>query len=265
MIDDLVFSSTSGSQRAKDRNGVQAGINNINLGLVAFSVADLVAALPTAGISTLGLIGEAAGMMVTGLSLALSLDPFDPDYSQKFSPVFKQLPLVPADATLPQALADEANIVLSHGSRAISFLQALNVSLNRLSSATQVGDQASIDLQRSAVDTHLALASSELDQYSRGLEVLSVELRSMGLDITITLAQINAFLDDLKARGFAVLPQQEQALFNLFGFDSAFRQSVIDELLSVNPSDVPQSLVLALSMDATGVGDLSAVYAGPSP
>jgi hypothetical protein len=261
VIDDLVFSSVSGSQRAKD---IRAALGNMSLGLVAFSVAGLVAALPTAGISTFALVGEVGSMMVRGLTLALLEDPFDPNYSQKFVPVFRQFPLLQADATLPQSLADEANAVFTNCSKAISFLQASYVSLNRLNSATQVGDQASIDLQRSAVDTYLALASSELDQYSRGLKMLSADLSAMGLDIAITLDQINTFLDDLRTQGFAALPQQEQALFDLYGFDSAFRQSVIDELLSLNPSDVPQSFVLALSMDATGMGDLSAVYAGPS-
>jgi hypothetical protein len=263
VIDDLVFSSTSGSQRAKDRTipGIGLGVSVAGIGL---SVAEAVAAVPTGGLSTLGLLGEFVGGVGTGLSLAEFLDPFDPNYSQKFSAVFVQLPLIPADATLPQALADEANGVLNHGSKAVSFLQALYASSNRLNSAIQVGDQTSIDLQRSAVDTYLALASSELDQYSRGLQALNADLSSSGLDIQITLDQINAFLNDLGTRGFTALPQQEQVLFDLFGFDAVFKQSVIDGFLSVNPLDVPQSLLQAQQSEAIGFGDLSFVYAGPN-
>lgn len=264
VIDNLVFSSTSGLHRAKNRMmlglEVAGGVAAVGLSAASFGLAPLT--LTTSSVLSAGALVISLGL--EGMAIKNFHDPFDPNYQKKDVPVFHQLPLIAADATFPQPLADEANNVLNHGSRAVSFLQALYVSLNRQSSAIHAGDQSSTDLQNLAVDMDLALGSAEIDQYARGLQSLSTELANSNLDISFTQQDVANFLDDLKAGGFAALPPGEQSLFNLFGFDSAFKQGVVNNLLSVDPSNVPLSLSQALSSDATGFQDLASVYAGPS-
>lgn len=55
----------------------------------------------------------------------------------------------------------------------------------------------------------------------------------------------------------------EQNLFDSFGADNALIQQVLNELLSINPSDIPTSLLEQLSAEGDGMDGLASIYAGP--
>ena len=268
VIDDLVFSSTSAIHRVKNTS-ISKDELLVHAAALAGSIAgETLLSVGTGGLATplaaFGAIDQVIGMGETYLAYENVLDPFDPNYQKVFSPVFQQLPKIQSDATLPQSLADEANTVFEKGSRTISFLEALNVSLNRRSSAIQVGDSASTALQDNAVNQYIALASSELDQYSRGLKQLKSDLTTAKIDVPFTLQDVKDFLDSVRTGGFAALPQSEQSLFNSFGFDSNFQQYVVNSILSIDPNQVPLSLVQGLPFAAEGTAGIASAYAGPS-
>jgi hypothetical protein len=153
---------------------------------------------------------------------------------------------------------------MSDFSKEIAFLQAVYVTLNRLSSATQAGDQASVALQNADLDTFLSLSSSALAAAGKDFNALANDMMGMSLP-SVTTQDINNFLNNVKLHGFSGLPQQEQALFNQFGLSSTDQQNVVNELLSVNPSNVPLNLAFALQQAATAFQGLASVYGGTSP
>jgi hypothetical protein len=216
------------------------------------SASDLLAALQTVGLVDNDL-----------LQLILS-DPFDPNYKQEYTPKFVQLPTIQPDSTVTQQTANDANAAMSDFSKEIAFLQAVYVTLNRLSSATQAGDQASVALQNADLDTFLSLSCSALAAAGKDFNALANDMMGMSLP-SVTTQDINNFLNNVKLHGFSGLPQQEQALFNQFGLSSTDQQNVVNELLSVNPSNVPLNLAFALQQAATAFQGLASVYGGTSP
>jgi hypothetical protein len=259
-IDDLVFSTVPGAAVLRD-NRAFAIDQSLNVAGLVISAIGVAAAPLTEGLSLLADLGQAIALISEGRSLAA--DPPSSDYTQVFSPVFHQLPTVQADSVLPQSVADAANSALSHGSRALSYLEALDETNNRLTAAQQAGDQASINLQENTLNQYLALATSELSQFGTGLQGVVALLKANGVDLTATTQSINDFLSNLMANGFSGLPQEEQAIFGLFGLDAGFDQGVIDRLLAASLSGVPTSLDQAMMLESADFQDLSAIYAGP--
>jgi hypothetical protein len=191
-------------------------------------------------------------------------DPFDPNYQQTFTPTFVQLPAIQPDSTITQQTANDANTALSDLSNAAAYVQAVAVTLNRLDSATQVGDQASVALQSADLSTFLALASSSLAAAGYDLDTLAFDLSGVTLP-TVTTQEINSFLSNIKTNGFAGLSQQEQALLNQFGLSSTDQQNIVNEMLSANPANAPTSLVGALVQVETGVLGLAHVFDATAP
>jgi hypothetical protein len=128
----------------------------------------------------------------------------------------------------------------------------------------QVGDQASVALQNADLDTFLTLSSSSLAAAASDLNTLANDLMGVTLP-SLTTQEINNFLNNVKLHGFSGLPQQEQALSNLFGLSSTDQQNVVNEVLPANPANVPSSLVSALQQQATALQGLASVYGGMSP
>jgi hypothetical protein len=188
-------------------------------------------------------------------------DPFDPNYKQAYTPTFVQLPTIQPDSTLRQQTANDANKALSDLSNAAAYMQAMGVTLNRLDSAMQVDDQASVALQEADFDTWLSLAGSSLAAAGKDLNTLTNDFAG----VTLPIVTINSFLSNIKANGFAGLPQEEQDLANLFGLSSTDEQSIVDGLLSTNSAIVPGFLIPALHAMDIGVLALASVYSGTAP
>jgi hypothetical protein len=198
-----------------------------------------------------------AGDFFALLSLA---DPFDAAYKQEYFPTFHTISPIQADSVVTAAFASEANTTLSDGSKSVSYLQAVYVSLNRYNSALQSGDQASANLQNVALETYLSLSSSYLGDFTRDLTTLLSDASTLKINTNVTSAQIASFINSIKSGGFAALPQDEQNLFNTFGFTASDDQSMLGEITSLDPSQVPLSLTAALQDEASAVGTLASIY-----
>lgn len=194
-------------------------------------------------------------------TLSGTADTFDPNYKLPYAPTFVQLPTISPDSTITPQTANDANAAMSDFSKAVAYVQALEVTVNRLNSAMQEGDQASVALQNASFDTFLSLASSSLAAAGKDLNTLTHDFAATNLP-TVTTQEINNFLNNLQLNGVSGLPQQEQNLFNLFGLSSTDEQNIVSELLSVNPSSVPTTLVTALQGAETAVLGVAGVTGG---
>jgi hypothetical protein len=215
-------------------------------------------------ISTVLFFVQFMGSIIYSKSVGVLQDPFDPNYQQEYTPTFAQLPTIQPDSTITQQTANDANTALSDLSKAATFVQAMEVTLNRLDSAMQAGDQASVALQSADLDTWLTLSGSSLAAAGKDLDTLAHELVGVTLP-TVTTQELNSFLSNIKTNGFSGLPQQEQALANLFGLSFTDEQSIVNELLSANLGSVPSSVASALQQVDTGVLGLASVYGGTAP
>jgi hypothetical protein len=146
----------------------------------------------------------------------------------------------------------------------------MDVTLNRLESAMQVGDQASVALQNASLDTWLTLSSSSLAAAGNDLNTLAHDIAGMNLP-SITLNEITNFVTGvenaqvMQNNGLLGLPQQEQALFNLFGLSSTDQQNIVNDLLGTSELSVPTSVVSALQQSAAALLGMASVYGGTSP
>jgi hypothetical protein len=204
----------------------------------------------THGLSTLAL-----GYTVKTCTDPLPPDPFDADFAAVFESRFHPLSPFPAGHGLSAALVGRLDDALSHGGRAVSYLQVVNVSLNRYFSAVQQQDEASAVLQQQAVATFLRLSSQELRAYQMALPKIASAIRGTPLDQTVTVEEVHAFLEEFQARGADALPPYERGLFPLYGVDPT---PVIQARISrLDPTHMPLSVSDALTMNARAIGRLA--------
>jgi hypothetical protein len=208
---------------------------------------------------------QALLLIVASGAQAAVTDPFDPNYSHEYTPTFVQLPTIQPDSTVTQQTANDANAAISDFSTAVAYVQAVEVTMNRLSSAMQAGDQASVAVQNADLDTYLKLASSSLAAAGKDVNTLVQDF--MGANLPSITEQDKANFLETLANGFAGLPQQEQNLFEQFGLSSADEQTIVNLMETAgfpNPN-VPTSLVSVLQQVETSVLALGTVYGGNAP
>ncbi len=204
----------------------------------------------THGLSTLVL-----GYTIKSCTDPFPPDPFDADFTSVFESRFHPLPPFPAGHGLPAALVGRLDDALSHGGRAVSYLQVVNVSLTRYFSAAQQQDEASALLQQQAVATFLRLGSQELRAYQMALPKIAALVRGTPLDQTVTVEEVHAFLEEFQARGAEALPPYERGLFPLYGVDPT---PVIQARISrLDPTRMPLSVSDALTLNAQAMGRLA--------
>ena len=204
----------------------------------------------THGLSTLVL-----GYAIKNCTDPLPPESFDADFTTVFESRFHPLPPFPAGHGLSAALVGRLDEALSHGGRAVSYLQVVNVSLTRYFSAVQQQDEASALLQGQAVATFLRLSGQELRAYQMALPKIAALVRGTPLDQTVTVEEVHAFLEELQARGADALPAFERGLFPLYGVDPT---PVIQARLSrLDPPRMPLSVSDALTLNAQAMGRLA--------
>jgi hypothetical protein len=201
----------------------------------------------THGLSTLVL-----GYAIKNCTDPLPADPFDADFTMVFESRFHPLPSFLAGHGLSSALAARLDDALSHGGRAVSYLQVINVSLTRYSSAVQQQDEASALLQQQAVATFLRLSIQELRAYQMALSKIAALVRGTPLDHAVTAEDVHAFLEEFQARGAEALPTFERGLFPLYGIDPT--PAVQARLSRLDPTRVPLSVSDALTVTAQSMG-----------
>jgi len=272
-IDNIVYDFSVGDAQTLQNAGLPADFSALISNVILFSeVADL---LSPSTISNFLFTLQFSVLYLTSLGEAMFSGPigartdsgaantFDPNYKLPYTPTFVQLPTISPDSTITQQAANDANAALSDLSKAVAYVQALDVTVNRLDSAMQAGDQASVALQNASLDTFLSLSSSSVTAVVQDLHTVYQDVIGLNLNLpTVTTQEINNFLNNIQLNGFAGLPQQEQNLFNLFGLSPTDEQNVVSELLSANPLSVPTSLTTALQGLKTAVLDVASIYSG---
>jgi hypothetical protein len=186
---------------------------------------------------------------------------FDPNYKQPYTPTFVQLSTISSDSIITAHTAADANTALKDLSLAIGYMQALDVTINRLNSAVQQNDQASTSLQTAELDSFLGLSSASLTAVAKDFNVLANDFAGANLP-TLTASQISSFINAVKTNGFSGLPSQEQTLFSTLGVSAADEQSIVSAISSTNPSTVPTSLVSSLQQLGTSLQSIADVYNG---
>jgi hypothetical protein len=274
-IDNIVYDFSVGDAQTLQNAGLPADFSALISNVILFSeVADL---LSPSTISNFLFTLQFSVLYLTSLGEAMFSGPpvavaktlsgtaytFDPNYKLPYTPTFVQLPTISPDSTITQQAANDANAALSDLSKAVAYVQALDVTVNRLDSAMQAGDQASVALQNASLDTFLSLSSSSVTAVVQDLHTVYQDVIGLNLNLpTVTTQEINNFLNNIQLNGFAGLPQQEQNLFNLFGLSPTDEQNVVNEVLSANPLSVPTSLTTALQGLKTAVLDVASIYSG---
>lgn len=167
-----------------------------------------------------------------GTYVSCIMDPFDPNFTVRYEPQFHTFPPVPPSADIPVALARRLTDAIRHGSRAASFIQAVNVSLNRYASALQAHDAASASLQEQAVLDYVRLSSDELESFTRDLRESAELAHETSLDQPVSTDDVRAAFDRIRTQGAVALPAIEQGIFRMFGLDPSL-------LLTGGPSREP--------------------------
>ena len=272
-IDNIVYDFSVGDAQRLQNAGLPADFSALISNVILFSeVADLLA---PSTISNFLFTLQFSVLYLTSLGEAMFSGPigartdsgaantFDPNYKLPYTPTFVQLPTISPDLTITQQAANDANAALSDLSKAVAYVQALDVTSNRYNSAMQEGDQGSVALQNASLDTFLSLSSSSLTAVVQGLHTVYQDVIGLNLNLpTVTTQEINNFLNNIQLNGFAGLPQQEQNLFNLFGLSPTDEHNVVSELLSASPLSVPTSPLTALQGLKTAVLDVANIYSG---
>jgi hypothetical protein len=272
-IDNIVYDFSVGDAQRLQNAGLPADFSALISNVILFSeVADL---LSPSTISNFLFTLQFSVLYLTSLGEAMFSGPigartdsgaantFDLNYKLPYTPTFVQLPTISPDSTITQQAANDANAAQSDLSKAVAYVQALDVTVNRLDSAMQASDQASVALQNASLDTFLSLSSSSVTAVVQDLHTVYQDVIGLNLNLpTVTTQEINNFLNNIQLHGFAGLPQQEQNLFNLFGLSPTDEHNVVNELLSASPLSVPTSLTTALQGLKTSVLDVANIYSG---
>jgi len=183
------------------------------------------------------------------------LDPFDPNFSAIFQPRFYPFPPIAASDGIPTGVANTANSALDHMGRAASYLQAVDVTLNRYMSAVQNHDNASAALQQEALTRYQKSGSEELKAYGTDARELARLIRRTPLDFEISEGEVAAGLRDIRMRGIDALPALERGMFRMFGVTPS--RALLNQLADVEPSAMPRSTFEALMMSARVADELA--------
>jgi hypothetical protein len=252
------FSATLGlSDGVTQKSSLINTNNGATVAGAALSAYAIYAGAVTGGLSALGEVIGVVGVYYLTKTL---LDPFDANYRIKYIPTFQAPPTISPGSTISQQLANDANSAFAYGMKADSYLQAVNVSENRYNSAIQVGDQASAALQDAAVNTYRMSASNALHSFANGLNTVASDLQAANLNGAITTQEASNFLNSLRTSGIAALPTQEQSIISSFGLTAADDQALVNQLLSINPTQVPSSLTGAFQAVASNLNAAATVY-----
>ena len=190
-------------------------------------------------------------------------DPFDPGFASHFVPQLHDFPPIADDPSLPREFARAANDALSHGARALAYLEGVEVSINRLQSAFQLGQDAAATLQDGALTGFLDAAADELNRLSSSLDDVRGHIEGSSINFSVTQTDVYAFLDDPRVKGADALPAQERELFARFGLDQTTQSQVILVVLGVDPASVPLVLSEVLKVMADAAKRIAQRYEHP--
>ena len=128
-----------------------------------------------------GPAASAAAAATAGVPAQGAAAAFDPNYKQPYTPTFVQFSTIQSDSTITPHNAADANTALKDLSLAIGYMQALDVTINRLNSAIQQNDKASTNLQNAEFDTFLGLSSASLAAVAKDFNALANDFTGVSL------------------------------------------------------------------------------------
>lgn len=165
-------------------------------------------------------MSQAVGLLSLGSTYTGCVqDAFDPNFATRYTPQFHALPSIPSSADVPAPLAALLTDALRHGSRAAGYLQAVDVSLNRYSSALRAHDAADAAAQALAVLDFVKLGRAELDVFAQDLKKSADLARGTALDQPVSPADVQAAFDAFRKNGTPAFPALERGVFAMFGLD----------------------------------------------
>jgi hypothetical protein len=154
--------------------------------------------------------------------LACSQNAADPQFATQYTPVVHGLPPIPASSSISTALASSLTDMMTHGSRAAAYLQAVSVSLNRYHTAVAAGNASAASMQESAALSYAKTASQELTAFGAGLQSAAGMLQGTPLDESASSASFLAAMSRIRSQGAAALPGIDRGGFRMFGLDPSY-------------------------------------------
>lgn len=188
-------------------------------------------------------------------------DPFDANYTSVYKLTIPLLAALPSSTGIPLGVVADVQAFERDGATIAGDSQAVYITEDRVSSAAQMGDQLSFDLQNNALNTYTDLLAAAHTAYAHDSAVLATDLQSNGFDIAIPQTQIAAFQAAIAKGGFSALPQQEQDIINSLGVTAADQAAIVASITAINPTAVPASYVAALQAASTVSASLAVMYA----
>jgi len=237
------------------------------------SVAGIVAAPATAGVSLAFLLGEALKAIATEVLFRIAEDPPDPQYAEPVRPVFPDLPINQLPLPVPPDVRDAWERSLEAQRDVVSYMVATLAGLEKYQGAVAAGSAVWADWHARQIDTWSKLLSERwllvAEEEQRLLDLLRTRpfRRLEGYDPTmmwpITEADIENFRVLLASTG---LPEEEKRLLGAYGFGPEMEQAIIDNLLSVPPSEIPRDMLRALELSVAADKKMATIFSAvPEP
>jgi|SRR5271166_796338 len=275
-VDKVIIAPVSGTQPDYSINRIQfnfdlAGtLNNPKSALGksytnfenAFAIGCSAIALLTPPITLLAAGLEVIGMADLDFKLAIQSDPPDPNYKEEYFPSFQSLPQITASSSIPQNIADDANAAFVYGSHMVADSNAISVSANRLSSAAQANDSASVQLQNLAAQSYVSLDAQAMDAYSKGLIKLAADLDAAHIDFNVKSSDFTNFQNSVKANGLAALPHGETQVLEGFGLTPGDEQSLVANISTANlgQANLSMSFISSILQESANYKAQAALY-----
>jgi hypothetical protein len=198
-------------------------------------------------------------------------DPFDPNFTQVYTPVAPPpLAIPPFDAgttlTASQqaALTTDITAALTAGAQVTEFTDAAYNTQNRLFSAYQQSDLASFTLQNTTLNSYVDTLAKAETALGAADKAWANDMTADGLNVaTVTAADVTALQAQLKTQGLAALPPDEQAMIVAAFPALADQQAILTALEQVDPTQVPTSFVAALQQEASNASQLGTALTLP--
>ncbi len=175
---------------------------------------------------------HALGYSTFGLQLInIVRDPPDPDFTTIFVPLDYPPPTVSPGPDLPNDVAVLANAAFADLTNLYELVEAWRITLERYQAAILAGDETAAQMQLTALEDYISLASSAAASSANSISGLLTALVVISGPVPITQEQLDAGRAELVANGFSLLMLQ---VFNNLGMS----QNDIDELLTTLLSQV---------------------------
>ena len=132
-------------------------------------------------------------------------DPYDPNYHTIYDLPVITLPTLPAG--FPADVQSDMQMAMRAYADSAALAKASYVTQNRMLSAVLDGDLASFELQNAQLNKYVVALGAAETAASQALTAVGNDFVRLGINLTVTPAQIVDLQSKLSAGGFSALPQ----------------------------------------------------------